>query len=202
MLTSRGTPRVAASEDPRRPSISSRWLCGFPTPVRSLALSLSRNVGLRGEAALGLPAGAALPVMAPGSLSFSTLESGCSRGRGPAFAQAVGAGGRNRNSCGTLVSVSEEYRTGRRLLGSEDAPFMPHRSPAGQPFQDLHRHPGIAGAFRTWQQLEGMQLEPHRVVPGHFPAVFEAQDLVQAQLRVQRPECRLRTLGPKVTSGA
>ena len=36
MLTSRSPPRVAASEDPRRPGISSRWLCGFPTRARSL----------------------------------------------------------------------------------------------------------------------------------------------------------------------
>ena len=114
--------------------------------------------------------------------------------RGPAFAQAVGAGGRDRNGCGILVAVTEEYRTGGCLLGREDAPFVPHRQPAVQSFQDLHRRPGIAGAFRTWQQLDGVQLEPNRVVPGHFPAVLEAQDLFQAQLRVQRPECRLRVL--------
>ena len=71
---------------------------------------------------------------------------------------------------------------------------MPHRQPAVQSFQDLHRRPDIAGAFRTWQQLEGVQLEPHRVVPGHFPAVLESQDLFQAQLRVERPECGLRVL--------
>ena len=92
------------------------------------------------------------------------------------------------------MAVSEEYRTGRHLLGREDAPFMPHRQPTVQSFQDLHRRPGIAGAFRTWQQLEGVQLEPHRVVPGHFPAALEAQDLFQAQLRIQGPECRLRVL--------
>ena len=71
---------------------------------------------------------------------------------------------------------------------------MPHRQPAVQSFQDLHSRPGIAGAFRPWQQLEGVQLEPHRVVPVHFPAVLEAQDLFQAQLWVERPECRLRVL--------
>ena len=71
---------------------------------------------------------------------------------------------------------------------------MPNREPAGQSFQDLHSRPGIAGAFRPWQQLEGVQLEPHRVVPGHAPAVLEAQDLFQAQLRVDSPECRLRVL--------
>ena len=91
-----------------------------------------------------------------------------------------------------MVSVSEKYRAGRRLLGSEDASFMPHRQPPVQSFQYLHSRPGIAGAFRTWQQLEGVQLESHRVVPGHSPPVLEAQDLFQAQLRVQRPECRLR----------
>ena len=58
---------------------------------------------------------------------------------------------------------------------------MPHRQPAVQSFQDLHHRPGIAGVFRPWQQLQGMQLEPHRVVPSHPPAVLEAQDLFQAQ---------------------
>ena len=71
---------------------------------------------------------------------------------------------------------------------------MPHREPAVESFQYLHSRPGIAAAFRPWQQLEGVQLEPHRVVPGHFPPVLEAQDLFQAQLRVEKPECRLRVL--------
>ena len=110
----------------------------------------------------------------------------------PAFVQAVGAGGRDRRSCGTPVAVSEKYRTGWHLLGRNDAPFMPNRDPAVQSFQDLHGRPGIAGAFRPWQQLQGVQLEPHRVVPGHSSVVLKAQDLFQAQLRVQRPECRLR----------
>ena len=61
---------------------------------------------------------------------------------------------------------------------------MPHRQTAVQAFQYLHSRPSIAGAFRTWQQLEGMQLEPHRIVPGHFSAVLEAQDLFQEQFRV------------------
>ena len=83
------------------------------------------------------------------------------------------------------VAVSEKYGAGRRLLGSNDAPFMPHRQPAVQSLQDFHSRPGIAGVFPPWQQLQGMQLEPHRAVPGHFSAVLEAQDLVQAQLRAQ-----------------
>ena len=51
--------------------------------------------------------------------------------------------------------------------------------PAVQSFQDLHNRAGIAGAFRLWQQLKRMQLELHRIVPGHLPAVLEAQDLLQ-----------------------
>ena len=78
---------------------------------------------------------------------------------------------------------------------------MPHRQPTVQSFQDLHRRPGIAGAFRTWQQLEGVQLEPHRVVPGRFPAVLEAQDLFQAQLWIQGPEYRLRVDGLGAAGG-
>ena len=92
------------------------------------------------------------------------------------------------------MAVAEQYRTGWRLLGSHNVPFVPHREPAVPSFQDLHRRPGLAGAFRTRQQLQGMQLESHRVVLGHLSAVFEAQNLVQPQLRVQRPECRLRVL--------
>ncbi len=71
----------------------------------------------------------------------------------PAFAQPVGAGSRDRNSGGTPVAVSEKYRTGARLLGRDDAPFMPHRQLAVQSFQDLHSRPDIAGAFRARQQL-------------------------------------------------
>ena len=61
------------------------------------------------------------------------------------------------------MAVSEEYRTGLRLLGREDAPFMPHRQPAGQSCQDLHRRSGIAVPFRTWQQLEGVVMGENRL---------------------------------------
>ena len=43
---------------------------------------------------------------------------------------------------------------------------MLHRQPTVQSFQDLHSRPGIAGAFQTWQQLQSVQLEPHRVKGG------------------------------------
>ena len=38
------------------------------------------------------------------------------------------------------------------------------------------------------------QLDSHRVVSGRPPAVLEAQDLLQARLRVDRPGCRLKLL--------
>ena len=77
---------------------------------------------------------------------------------------------------------------------------MPHRQPTVQSFQDLHRRPGIAGAFRSWQQPEGVQLEPHRVVPGNFPAVLEAQDLFQAQLGIRG--ARMQAQGVAVEHGS
>ena len=54
---------------------------------------------------------------------------------------------------------------------------------------------GIAAAVPVRQQLQGVPLELHGVVPGHFPFVFEAQDLAQAQIRRQGSECRIRALG-------
>ena len=90
------------------------------------------------------------------------------------------------------VAVSEKYRTGRRLLGIDDASLMAHPEPAIQSFQDLHNRAGIAGAFRLWQKLQGMQLELHRIVPRHLPAVLEAQDLLQGQIRAHWPVRGLR----------
>ena len=58
-------------------------------------------------------------------------------------------------------------------------------------FREPPQPPRHSWGFRPWQQLRGVKLEPHRVVPGPFPAVLEAQDLFQAQFRVQRPKCRL-----------
>ena len=86
------------------------------------------------------------------------------------------------------MTVAEGYRTWRGFLSSDDASPVAYPELTVQPFRDFHRRPGIAGAFRHRQQLEGAQLEPHRVVPVHLPAVFETQDLFQARLRVQRPE--------------
>ena len=44
------------------------------------------------------------------------------------------------------------------------------------------------------QQLQGVPLELHGVVPGHSPFVFEAQDLAQAQIRRQGSESRIRVV--------
>ena len=40
------------------------------------------------------------------------------------------------------------------LLGSKDASIVAHTELATQPFQDFHFRPGIAGAFRSRQQIE------------------------------------------------
>ena len=65
---------------------------------------------------------------------------------------------------------------------------MPHRQPAVQPLQDLHNRPAIVVVLRTWQQLKSVPLKLHGVVPGHSPAVLEAQDLLQGQVPLQGPE--------------
>ncbi len=54
---------------------------------------------------------------------------------------------------------------------------------------------GIPAALPVRQQLQGVPLELHGVVPGHSPFVFEAQDLTQVEIRTQRPECGFSTLG-------
>ena len=92
------------------------------------------------------------------------------------------------------MAVAEECWAGRRLPGIDDASLMAHPEPAVQSFQDLHNRAGIAGSFRLWQQLQRTQLELHRIVPGHLPAVLEAQDLLQGQIRAQWPVRRLRAL--------
>ena len=61
--------------------------------------------------------------------------------------------------------------------------------------QHHDRRTGIAAALPVRQQLQGVALELHGVVPGHSPFVFEAQDLAQVQIRRQGSECRIRTLG-------
>ena len=86
-------------------------------------------------------------------------------------------------------AVPEKYRTGWRLLGGDDASLMPHRQPAGQSLQDLHSRPGITGTFPLWQQLQGMQLESHRVVPGHFSAVLDVVGLRLCHLLTGQRKC-------------
>ena len=92
------------------------------------------------------------------------------------------------------AAIPEKYRRRRRLLGRDCAPLTPHREPAIQCYQDLHHHSGVAGTIRSRQQLDSMQLEPYCIVLGHLSAVLEAQDLFQAQLRIQWEECSLRVL--------
>ena len=61
--------------------------------------------------------------------------------------------------------------------------------------QHHDRRTRIAAAVPVRQQLQGVPLELHGVVPGHSPFVFETQDLAQAQIRRQGSECRIRALG-------
>ena len=63
-----------------------------------------------------------------------------------------------------------------------------------QPLQHHDDRSGIAAALLTGQQLQGVPVELHGVVPGHPPAVLETQDLLQAQLRARGPERRPWTL--------
>ena len=98
--------------------------------------------------------------------------------RCPAFIPVVYPDGRNRRDGGRLVAVAEGYRAWRGLLSSDDASLVAYLELTIQPLQDFHRRPGIAGAFRRRQQLECPQLEPHRVVPVHLPAVLETQNLL------------------------
>ena len=101
------------------------------------------------------------------------------------FTQGLGNGRRNSGAGGGPFAVSERSRTWRCLLGSNDASLMLYRQPAVQSLQYYHNRSGIAAAFLIGQQLQGVPLELHSVVPGDSPAVLETQDLLQAQLRVQ-----------------
>ncbi len=112
----------------------------------------------------------------------------------PAFIPVVRPDGRFWMCCVWLMTIAQECRIWRGFPCNDDAPLVAHPDPAVQPFQDFYRRTGIAGAFRRGQQLECPQLEPHRVVPVHLPAVLEAQDLFQAPLRVQTPQRWLRAL--------
>ena len=151
---------------------------------------------MRAEVAAGLPAMATSSMIILGSLSSSDRECSGSRVSIQRSPKPPTPDGGTVTLAEPPVAVSEEYRTGWRRLCSDDAPFMPPQlcRGGGPVLPGPPRRHGIAGAFRPCQQLEGVQLKPHRVVPGHSPAVLEAPDLFQAQFRIQRPECRLRVL--------
>ena len=79
-------------------------------------------------------------------------------------------------------------------MRGDDASLVLQGQIAVQPFQDLNRSASIAGTFRLGQQLQGMQLELHGVVPGDLPAVLEAEDTVQAYIQRQWSVSGLRAL--------
>ena len=140
--------------------------------------SFWRKVGLRAEVAAGLLAVATSSIIIVGSLPSSDRACGGSRvsiQRSPKpWSPEVGIG----TGAERPWSLRRNTGLGRASWAARMRPSCRTDSrPSSQPFQDLHSRPGIAGTFRPWQQLEGAQLKPHRVVPGHPPAVFEAQDL-------------------------
>ena len=92
------------------------------------------------------------------------------------------------------MTGSHEYRIGWRFLSRDDASLVLQGQTAVQSFQDLNRSASVAGPFRLGQQLQGMQLELHRVVPGHLPVVLETEDGVQAHVSCQRAVSALGTL--------
>ena len=49
------------------------------------------------------------------------------------FRREFGIVGWDGGSWGSLVAAAEKYGPGRHLLGSDDAPFVPHLQPAVQP---------------------------------------------------------------------
>ena len=63
------------------------------------------------------------------------------------------------------------------------------------PLQHHHNCSGVVAALLSGQQLQGVPVVLHGVVPPHSPAVLETQDMPQARLRTHGPECRLGTLG-------
>ena len=64
-----------------------------------------------------------------------------------------------------------------------------------QPLQHHDNSPGVAAALLTGQQLQGVSVILHGVVPRHSPAVLETQDLLHGQISLQGPECRLGAPG-------
>ena len=136
--------------------------------------SFWRKVGLRAEVAAGLLAVATSSIIMLGSLPSSDRECGGSRvsiQRSPKpWSPEVGIG--------TGAERPWPLRSNTGLGGASWAARMrPSCRTDSRPSSPSTARPGIAGAFQTWQQLQSVQLEPHRVVPGHPPAVFEAQDL-------------------------
>ncbi len=97
---------------------------------------------------------------------------------------------------GGAGAVRAPKRRGRQrpLLIIHGLPLVPdHQFPVG-PFQNVHPEAGVAGPFRSWQQLQDPLVALHRVVPGHLPGVLDADDLGQQQLRRHQSVGRLRLL--------
>ena len=107
--------------------------------------------------------------------------------RCPAFIPVVYPDGRNRRDGGRLVGVAEGYRAWLGLLSSDDASLVAYLELAVQPFQDFHRRPGIAGAFRRWQQLRvDSGRGQNRTLTPLWPPVFAGEQDVGPTQGVNR----------------
>ena len=76
---------------------------------------------------------------------------------------------------GRLDAVSQRSWTWGRLLGGNDASLMLQRQPAVQSVQHHDSRIGIAAALPTRQQLQGVPLEFHRVVPSTTVADYRVK---------------------------
>jgi hypothetical protein len=63
--------------------------------------------------------------------------------------------------------------------------LVDHRQGAVQALVDLHSGPGVAQAVKTGEQLEGLSLKAHRVVPGDPTLILEAQHSLHTAVRVR-----------------
>ena len=72
----------------------------------------------------------------------------------------------------------QHTRARRSLLCWDGLSLVLHQKPALHVLLDLHLHPGVSRAGPAGQQLQSAPVVLDGVVPGHLPAVFEAESRV------------------------
>ena len=108
---------------------------------------------------------------------------------------AVAAAGRPRAFPRGGGSFPQQARTWRSLLGRDSLPLALHQEPATQVLLDLNLDPGVCRTTHVRQQLQGAPVVLDGVVPGHFAAVFEAQDPMEGHRLLQGTVGRTIMLG-------